>query len=321
MMQRECEMATVSPAMRSGGDEAIRLRPAQRSKLRPIARLAVAASWFEKPIVAKVSLLALCIWALAAASDFAQALGAHREGAWITIAVAVVILLAALVSSIAGFAFSALAGSALAYLKLDPVSAVQTMVLCSIATQLYAVWKLRGSIRWSALWPMLLAGAGAAPLGVWLLIHVDGAIYAAGLGAFLMVYGGYVAMRREHRVVRGGAWQDAVAGALGGLAGGLAGLPGSFVAIWCSMRGWDKLRQRAVYQPFILVMQVVTIVCLRWQAPMHVDVVHGLSFVPFALLGAIGGLAVFRLMTNGQFQATVSILLAISGIGLLARAL
>ena len=115
--------------------------------------------------------------------------------------------------------------------------------------------------------------------------------------------------------------QDAVAGVLGGLAGGLAGIPGSFVAIWCSMRGWDKLRQRAVYQPFILVMQIVTIVCLRWQAPMHVDVVHGLSFVPFALLGAVGGLAVFRLMTTQQFQATVSILLAISGIGLLARAL
>ena len=32
--------------------------------------------------------------------------------------------------------------------------------------------------------------------------------------------------------------------------------PGSFVTIWCSMRGWDKLRQRATYQPFILAMQV-----------------------------------------------------------------
>src|SRR5215831_10851613 len=199
MMQRECEMATVSPAMRSGRDEGIRLRRAQRSKLRPVARLGVAASWLEKPIVARAALIGLCVWALAAASDFAHALGAHREGAWITIAVAVVILLAALGSSIAGFAFSALAGSALAYLKLDPVSAVQTMVLCSIATQLYAVWKLRASISWSPLWPMLLAGAGAVPVGVWLLIHVDGAIYAAGLGVFFTVYGGYVAMRREHR--------------------------------------------------------------------------------------------------------------------------
>ena len=321
MMQGKCEMATVSPAMRSGGEETIRLRPAPRLEPRPVAELGAAASWLGKPIVAKAALIALGIWALAAAGDFAQALGAYREGAWITIAVAVVILLAALVSSIAGFAFSALAGSALAYLKLDPVYAVQTMVLCSIATQLYAVWKLRGSIRWAALWPMLLGGAGAVPVGVWLLLHVDGAIYAAGLGVFFTAYGGYVAMRREHRVVRGGAWQDAVAGALGGLAGGLAGIPGSFVAIWCSMRGWDKLRQRAVYQPFILVMQIVTIVCLRWQAPIHVDVVHGLSFVPFALLGAIGGLAIFRLMTTRQFQATVSILLAISGIGLLARAL
>src|SRR5215475_10367908 len=202
MLQRKCEMATVSPAMHSGGEEAIRLRPAPRSGPRPTAGFRAAASWLEKPIVAKAALIALCVWAFAAWSDFAYALGAHREGAWITIAVAVVVLLAALVSSIAGFAFSALAGSALAYLKLDPVYAVQTMVLCSIATQLYAVWKLRGSISWSPLWPMLLAGAGAVPVGVWLLIHVDGAIYAAGLGVFFTVYGGYVAMRREHRVVR-----------------------------------------------------------------------------------------------------------------------
>ena len=69
-------------------------------------------------------------------------------------AVAAVVLLAALVSSIAGFAFAALAGSALAYLRFDPVQAVMTMALCSIAMQAYAVWQLRASIRWSGpRWP------------------------------------------------------------------------------------------------------------------------------------------------------------------------
>jgi hypothetical protein len=43
--------------------------------------------------------------------------------------------------------------------------------------------------------------------------------------------------------------------------------------------------------------------------------------VPFALLGAIGGLAVFRRMSNQQFQVAVSALLVVSGMGLLARAL
>jgi hypothetical protein len=45
-------------------------------------------------------------------------------------AAAAVVLLAALVSSIAGFAFAVIAGSALAYLRFDPVQAVTTMALC-----------------------------------------------------------------------------------------------------------------------------------------------------------------------------------------------
>ncbi len=277
--------------------------------------------WLTGPALGRAALVALAVWAVVESSRLVDAMIQDHDGAWVGIATAAVMLLAALVSSIAGFAFSALAGSALAYLRMEPVHAVQAMVLCSIAIQLYAVVKIRESIRWRSLWPMLIAGAVTIPLGVWMLVHVDATVYAVGLGAFLTCYGCYVLMRREIRVVRGNAWRDAVAGALGGFAGGLAGFPGSFVTIWCSMRGWDKLRQRAVYQPYILVMQIVTIVCLRWGAPVHVDVAGDLTLVPFALLGAIGGLAVFQRMTNKQFQVAVSLLLAVSGVGLLVRVL
>ena len=272
-------------------------------------------------LAGRAAAMALTGWLSLTCWNIADAMIAQRDGAWSAAATAVAMLLSALVSSIAGFAFSALAGTALAYLKVEPVRAVQMMVLCSIATQLYAVWTLRASIRWRALAPMLAAGAVTVPLGVSALVRVDPLLYGAGLGIFLTAYGCMLALRRDSRLLRGGAWQEGVVGALGGLAGGLAGLPGAFVTIWCSMRGWDKLRQRAVYQPYILVMQVVTIVCLRWQAHTHLAIVHDLSVVPFALVGAIGGLAVFRRLTNQQFQIAVSALLVVSGMGLLARAL
>jgi uncharacterized membrane protein YfcA len=121
-------------------------------------------------------------------------------------------------------------------------------------------------------------------------------------------------------VIRGTAWRDALAGALGGVIGGLSSAPGLAVTIWCSMRGWDKQQQRAVYQPFILAMQLVTVTCLAWSAPPQTDVLRYASFVPFALLGAIGGFAVYRRMTTQQFQAALSVLLIVSGVGLLARA-
>jgi uncharacterized protein len=107
---------------------------------------------------------------------------------------------------------------------------------------------------------------------------------------------------------------------LSGLTGGLAGFPGSFVTIWCSMRGWDKLQQRAVYQPYILIMQIVTILSLQWQTPIDGHAMQGVRFVPFALMGAIGGFAAFERMSNKQFRVIVSILLIVSGVGLLGRA-
>jgi len=64
------------------------------------------------------------------------------------------------------------------------------------------------------------------------------------------------------------------------------------VTIWCSMRGWDKLRQRATYQPYILAMQLLTIACLQWQAPAQAVVKQDFALVPFALLEPSGPRAV-----------------------------
>ncbi|MCU0937871.1 MAG: sulfite exporter TauE/SafE family protein [Burkholderiaceae bacterium] len=235
-------------------------------------------------------------------------------------AVAAVVLLAALVSSIAGFAFAALAGSALAYLRFDPVQAVMTMALCSIAIQGYSVWQLRASIRWRALAPMLAAGALTTPLGVALLVHIDAKLHAVVLGMIVTGYGTYMLLRRQPRQVKGTAWRDALAGAVGGVVGGLSSAPGLAVTIWCSMRDLDKEQQRAIYQPYILAMQFVTVTCLVLNAPLQADALRDASFVPFALLGAMVGFALYRRLTLRQFQAAVSLLLIVSGVGLLAHA-
>ena len=268
---------------------------------------------------ARCAFALLIVWALYEFAGLEAALAHGDADASRTLVVATIIALSALVASIAGFAFCALAGSALAYLQVDPVEAVRTMVICSTAIQLYAVWRIREAIRWPALWPMIAAGAATVPLGVWLLLHVPGDVYGFGLGIFLCAYGCYAVFRRGDLVVRGTPWRDAVAGALGGLAGGLAGLSGSFVTIWCSMRGWDKHAQRAVYQPFILVMQIVTVACL--QSVRSTQLVGSLGFVPFALLGGIAGFAIYQRLTSKQFQTAVSALLMVSGLGLLGRSL
>ena len=308
-----------SDATAAGSSPMAALHRAERADPRlQFASPAAAARRATSP--SRAALIVLAAWTLFEFWGIAASILQQREDGWLAAATAVAIAMSALVSSVAGFAFSAIAGSALAYLKMEPVRAVHMMVVCSIATQLYAVWSIRDSIRWRSVVPMIVAGATTIPIGVWLLLHVDALVYAAGLGAFLTAYGCYIALRRES-FVRGTRWHDAAAGALGGIAGGLAGIPGAPVTIWCSMRGWDKLAQRAVYQPYILAMQVVAMACLRWQAHGRLGIAHDVSLVPFALLGAIGGLAIFRRMSNRQFQVSVSVLLVASGLGLLGRIL
>ena len=86
-------------------------------------------------------------------------------------AVLIAILAASTVSSIAGFAFSALCGALLFHLIESPVYAVQVMIVCSIAIQLLGVAALWRSIDWRRLLVFLIGGIPGVPVGVYLLLH------------------------------------------------------------------------------------------------------------------------------------------------------
>lgn len=268
---------------------------------------------------ALASALVLALFATLASAAPAAAVESSGNGT--VLAAAAVIFTTALLSSIAGFAFSALASAPLILLLGDPVRAVGVMVACSIAIQAYCVWALRREIEWRRLWPFIGAGALTVPMGVWLLVRTPPAVFAFGLGVFLALYAGYMLCRGEPPVLRGGWREDAVAGTLGGLVGGLAGFPGSFVTIWCGMRGWSKERQRAVYQPFILAMQLEALACLGLYAPTALAPEVLLVYLPLALAAACLGFAVFRRLTTRQFSVAVNALLLLSGIALFGGAL
>ena len=238
-----------------------------------------------------------------------------------TAAPLVAILVAAAASSIAGFAFSALCGALLFHLMDSPVYAVEVMILCSIAIQLFSVAALRHSIDWRSLPVFLVGGVLGVPAGAWLLLHLPTGVYRGVIGALLIIYGCYLLLRRPTRVLRTGPLADACAGFLGGFTGGLAGFPGAFVTIWCGLKGWDKARQRALYQPFILFMQPVGLIAIHLMRPAASTAAQlnwtSLAFVPAALLGAWFGLYVFKRLTDRQFELAVNLLLVAAGIGLI----
>jgi len=237
------------------------------------------------------------------------------------VAVLIAVFVASTVSSIAGFAFSALCGALLFHLTDSPVYVVQVMIVCSMAIQLLSVATLWRSIDWSSLPVFFAGGILGVPAGAYLLLHLQTGAYRNVIGALLIAYGGYLLVRRPARKLRTGPLADACAGFLGGVTGGLAGFPGASVTIWCGLKGWDKARQRGVYQPFILSMQPIALVVIALMRPASASAAQldwkTLAFVPAALLGAWFGLRIFRRLSDRQFEIAVNALLIVSGIGLI----
>ncbi len=235
--------------------------------------------------------------------------------------VLVAIFAASTVSSIAGFAFSALSGALLFHIIDSPVYAVQVMIVCSIAIQMLSVAALRHSIDWRSLGIFLIGGFLGVPAGVYFLLNLAAGIYRMLIGTLLIAYGGYLLLRPPVRALRSGRAADAFAGFLGGFTGGLAGFPGAFVTIWCGLKGWDKAHQRGVYQPFILSMQPVTLIAIHLMRPLAAAQARldwkPFAFVPAALLGAWLGLRIFKRLSDRQFELVVDALLIVSGVALM----
>jgi uncharacterized membrane protein YfcA len=226
--------------------------------------------------------------------------------------------LAALVSSIAGFAFSAICGAMLFHLADDPVQVVQLMIVCSIANQATMTWSLRKNIDWRGMRVTLCGGGIGVVIGVWVLLHVDRATYTTALGIFLLCYGFFMLFREPMIVRNPHPAIDFVVGVFSGVTGGAAGFPSSALSIWSAMKGWDKTRQRAILQPFILTMQIgaLSAISLTRGADaggLSLDPSY-LLFIPASLLGTLIGLALFRRLSDLQFARAVNVLLLAAGI-------
>ena len=231
------------------------------------------------------------------------------------------ILLASTLSSIGGFAFSAISGAMLLHLMTGQVMIVEIMLVCSIAIQSLSVAVLWRSIDWRGVAVFLAGGVVGLPVGVYLLTHLPITGFRLAIGVLLTVYALYTLLRRPVTLRIKSRVADACVGLVGGVTGGLAAFPGAAVTVWCGMKGWDKTRQRGVYQPFILMMQFAAIGLIQIMpkhSPAHAAIgLTALAFIPAALMGTMFGLSLFYRMSDRAFAVTVNTLLLVSGLALL----
>lgn len=245
--------------------------------------------------------------------------GLSDAGLSMGVAALLAVLVASTLSSIAGFAFSAICGVMLLSLMSDPIQVVEIMMICSVGIQGFSVIMLRRDIAWADLPAFLIGGLAGLPIGVGLLLHLGHGGIKSAIGVLLIAYAAYAIFRPGLVIRSPSRMMDAAIGLVGGITGGLAGFPGAAVTVWCGLRGWDKNHQRGVYQPFIFIMQIWALALIQLMRK------HGtpglslpeLQFIPMALLGTWFGLGIFRRLSDRTFAITVNALLLVSGIGLL----
>ena len=232
----------------------------------------------------------------------------------------IAVLVASTLSSIAGFAFSAICGVMLLSLMPNPVQVVEIMMVCSVAIQGLSVILIWRNIAWSDLPLFLIGGIVGLPIGVLLLLHLGDAGVKEAIGVLLIAYSGYALVKRRMSLSIKSRLADVAFGIVGGITGGLAGIPGAPVTVVCGLKGWDKSRQRGLYQPFILIMQILALLLIQTMRTQSAPAVAwpDLQFVPMALLGTLLGFGVFKRLSDRSFTVVVNVLLLISGFGLLA---
>src|SRR5712671_6385515 len=86
----------------------------------------------------------------------------------------------ALVAGLSGFAFGLIVSSIWLFI-LTPLQTATLIIAFGLIVQGYSVWKLRGALDWSRLWPFVLGAALGVPAGVSILTWANPGHVRAGI--------------------------------------------------------------------------------------------------------------------------------------------
>ena len=229
---------------------------------------------------------------------------------------------AALVTGMAGFAFGLVAAAIWLHI-LTPMQTATLIIAFGLVVQGVSVWKLRHALRWKRLWPFLLGGALGVPLGVAVLEWARPDYIRVTVGVLLVLYSAYSLARPAMKPIKhGGAAADAGVAFLNGILGGLTGLAGILTTIWCSIRGWPKDEQRAVFQPIGVAIFAMSGLWLGIGGAIPSDTLWFFVLgLPVLLAGTWLGLKLYGHLDEAGFRKVVLVLLFVSGIALVVPAI
>jgi len=244
------------------------------------------------------------------------------------VAIEAILFLSGIMSGLSGFGFSAVGAACL--LLIQPVLEAPLLQSLSTCNQLLSVGQLREDMpkSWKSFWagpgPCILGGLPGAFIGIWLLHNLPPRQLQMAFGTLLVLYALYSIFKPTGTKLSGfdGPATGAGVGFLGGAIGGFTAFPGAAVVVWTGLRDLPKAQNRGIVQPYILVTQVVALTINAIEYPgtfSHRFWILLAVTIPVVLPGTLGGVMLYRRISDVNFKRVSFMLLGLSGVTLLLR--
>jgi hypothetical protein len=246
--------------------------------------------------------------------------------------VLLIFALAGFVSGLSGFGFSAVGIAILWFMS--PTRAIPLLMALSMANQLLSISQLREGLlpvsQWWSHGPTayIVGGACGVPLGVWVMANLPAAELTFATGIVLLVYCIWMVVKPRAILLTKTSVMDHIAvGMLGGVIGGFTAFPGAALVVWTGLKNLSKTEQRAIVQPYILAMQVISLISMVFMRTG--DLVSNpfdgpfwlflLLLVPVVLPMTKLGVVAFKKLSDVNFKNITLSVLAFSGGGLVYK--
>lgn len=226
-------------------------------------------------------------------------------------------LIGAVVAGVAGFAFGLIASAIWLHI-ISPAQSAPLIAAFAILIQGTTLWKLRHAIQWSRLVPFIVGGAVGIPVGTAALTWASPSQMSLFIGLALILFSAYSLARPNLPALQGGSFADGAVGLLSGVFSGSTGLAGIPVIVWASLRRWSKDEQRAVFQPVVVCVFVMTLIWLGGTGVVTAETLRLFWIgLPAVLIGTWLGLKLYGKLDERGFRVVVLVLLLLSGLTLL----
>jgi uncharacterized membrane protein YfcA len=245
-------------------------------------------------------------------------MGTATQGVAMSPEILLVGALSGFVQGLSGFAFGLVATSFWAWM-MAPQEVVPLVVMGSLLGQFVSIASVRHHIKVRRVSPFVAGSLFGVPLGAAVLHDLDASTFRAFVGLGLIAFCALMLRTKVFPKIQAGRPMDAAVGFTSGALAGACGIGGPPMTLWCSMRNWDTVTQRATFQSFFIIMQLQVLSIYIWQGLVDLTLISTFAAMAPVIMGSSWlGSRVGRRYSDHQFQRIIFLLLLASGVALLA---